>query len=198
MPALADQLDLFIIPKPPASSLLVLEAHASSEYRPRTLANAHAADVTVAFAVDFNTAGERLTARVAGRRYLAIAYDTNPAIAAEALLAKLRQAAASVLNVAGNGIYTLKTAGHTQADVNAWVYAVLKQVLVHTNLTCIRSGGQTGIDQAGLVSAVALGIPAVGLLPKGYRQRLADNRDVNRDVAELHREILQQARILKS
>ena len=51
--------------------LTVMET-TSPKYHDRTVANARWADMTIAFAVDFSTAGERLTRKAAGDRYLAV------------------------------------------------------------------------------------------------------------------------------
>ena len=52
-------------------------------YRSRTIENASASDITIAFATDFSTAGERLTARAARESargtYVAIPYSPSPA-----------------------------------------------------------------------------------------------------------------------
>lgn len=65
--------------------LAILE-HASPSYAPRTAVNAKTADATLAFAVDFNSAGERLTRRVAEGRYLAVPLSREP----EAVLTQAR------------------------------------------------------------------------------------------------------------
>lgn len=46
--------------------MLTILEHKSSSYAPRTYENAAKADVTIAIAVDYNTAGERLTHKAAG------------------------------------------------------------------------------------------------------------------------------------
>lgn len=175
---------------PPAITLL---EDASSDYQPRTGKNARSAEVTVAFATDFETAGERLTKRVAGVRYVGIYYDSDVDAAAAKLIAFMQSRRAHTLNVAGNGIYTLARKGvsqdEAQRQVNRWVYEVLRRVHQAVVLTHIRSGGQTGVDVAGLVAGIALKIPVTGLWPKGYRQRLVTSNDVSRDVVELEQEL---------
>lgn len=158
--------------------MLEILEHGSSTYPPRTYQNAKAADVTIAFAVEFSTAGERLTHKAAGDKYLAIPLSTNAHIAAKTIYKEIRLRNARVLNIAGNGIYTLKKYGYTQERINQYVYDVLKPITTHLQLDRIISGGQTGIDLAGLVAAMGLSIPAVGLLPRGYLQRGLDNVDV--------------------
>ena len=65
------------------------------------------------------------------------------------------------LNIAGNGIYTLVQANSeaTQADVNNLVEEILKKFIQEgITIAEIRSGGQTGIDEAGIIAAQRLGI----------------------------------------
>lgn len=172
---------------------LRLSAHESYSYAPRTGENARGADVTVAFAVDFSTAGERLTQREAGARYVGIAYGEDPVTAASVLAKFMAARKGSSLNVAGNGVYTLKAHGVSQAQANQWVFEVLSKVLEQTPISALRSGGQTGIDQAGLVAALALGIPAYGLYPKSFRRRNADGDEVHATAAKLESELIEQA-----
>lgn len=75
------------------------------------------------------------------------------------------------LNIAGNGIYTLLGYGWGQCKVNQFVYDVLRPVTEHLLISSIMSGGQTGVDIAGLVAAYKLGIPCTGLFPKGFIMR---------------------------
>ena len=180
------QLDMFSDPGVfnGTPSLTLLE-DMSPEYKPRTLKNAREADVTVAFAVDFATAGERLTHRAAGPRYVGIPYGRPVREAATQLEAFLKQKQARSLNVAGNGIYTLNLRRVSQREANQWVYDVLKLATSAVGLRAIRSGGQTGIDTAGLVAALALGIPATGLYPKGFKTRGLDMRDVSNEATTL-------------
>lgn len=172
---------------------LRLQAHTEYSYVPRTGENARGADVTVAFAVDFNSAGEKLTKREAGARYIAINYGIDPAAAAELLCQFMVQRKGSSLNVAGNGIYTMSERGITQAKANQWVFDVLSLVMRKVKLTFLRSGGQTGIDQAGLVAAVALGISALGLYPKSFRRRDVKGVEIHSSEQRMREEILLQA-----
>lgn len=177
------------------ASILLLE-HASSSYSPRTYENASTAncDLTIAFATDFKTAGERCTMTAAGRNYLAIPleWDTPRMIAhiSKAMFEKK----AFRLNIAGNGIYSLLEHDLDQNAVNEKLYEVFKGVLGRGwRIDIIRSGGQTGIDMAGLIAGHALGIPVIGLFPKGYRQRNADREDFNADPSNLYIEIHESA-----
>lgn len=169
-------------------ALEVLE-HASGSYPPRTRENASKADLTVAFAVDFDTHGERLTRKAAGTRYVAISLDSDPIEAARILYAALRRFQATTLNVAGNSLPTLLGRGWTQARADQFVLDVLATCSKHWKLDSIRSGGQTGIDLAGVTAACILGIPAIALLPKGFLQRGADNKDFTQDAQSVRRQI---------
>ena len=81
------------------------------------------------------------------------------------------------LNIAGNGIYTLKS---EQAFYDKLLAEVLK-ALQDKGITIseVRSGGQSGIDEAGIKAAVSLGLKASILAPKGYRFRGKDNKDIS-------------------
>ena len=176
--------------------MLTIQAHSSASYAPRTHANAHAADLTVAMAVDFSTAGERLTHKAAGDRYLGIPLGGDPIVAARKLYSELRRRSASPLNVAGNGIYTLSRAGWSQEHVNQWVYAVLATVASHWPLSLVRSGGQTGVDIAGLAAAHALGLNSLALLPDGYIQRFEDKVDRPHSADAIRTQIERYAHLL--
>jgi hypothetical protein len=188
------QFDFF--EKPVKRAALELLAHSSGSYVPRTGENARSADVTVAVASNFETGGERLTARVAGSRYVAIPYGTPVQQAAERLSGFLLRQEAKSLNVAGNGIYTLAGKGVSQAEANQYIYDVLRRVMDTAPLDHVRSGGQTGIDTAGLVAAYALGVPATGLYPKGYRRRNAEGEEVYSTAEELTADIIAMAAAL--
>lgn len=154
-----------------------LEEHPSASYAPRTHANA-AADATWAYAVDFTTAGEVLTAKAAGDRILQTKVGTPAEECSKQLVAHLRKLKARSLNIAGNGLYTLITnfpgkPEQLQQKLDAFVLKVLTAVHTEYPLQQIRSGGQTGVDEAGAKAGIALGVPTLVLMPKGYRIRNA-------------------------
>lgn len=82
------------------------------------------------------------------------------------------------LNIAGNGIYTLAKNNVTQHEINQYVYRFIKKLL-DSGITIreIRSGGQTGVDEAGIIAAQRLGISCTILAPKNFAMRGADNKD---------------------
>lgn len=186
------QPDFFEEPKPP-QPLLTIEDHHSSDYGPRTGINARSADFTVAFATDFGTAGERLTKKVSAC-YLAIPYGENPVSAGQKLAGMVKSHGGSI-NVAGNGIYSL---GTTQAAANAWLFKVFNEAEKHCKITAIRSGGQTGVDQAGLAVGIALGIPVTGLFPKGFRTRDKFGKDATSSAEAITELLLSQAAQLRA
>jgi nitroreductase len=167
--------------------LKVLE-HSSSRYGPRTYQNASKAHVTIAFAVDFQTAGERLTHKAAGDKYLAVDLRTDVLDAARAVYRALKARDAHVLNIAGNGIYTLSRHGWDQHRVNEYVHAVLLKVYEHWPFQLLVSGGQTGVDLAGGVAGLCLGVDVEMTYPKGFKQRHEDK--IDRDHTQV--EILEQ------
>lgn len=165
-------------------------------YSKRTWENANASDVdfTLALAADWNTAGERCTRKAAGTSLIDI--DLPLAEGGLDLSDKALDRAASQvvdvlpdlfvkgepfgLNIAGNGIYTLQAKGVSQDQADEFVTRLLGRLrdrgLV---LDSVRTGGQTGIDEAGAAAAAALGIPVTVHAPKGWTYRDGSNRDVS-------------------
>lgn len=127
---------------PKETPATVFEEYKGYGYSARTYENARKADLTLAFAVDFTTAGE-------------------------------------------NGIYTLARNGWTQERADAVVTDVLTALQNHGNIhiDSVRSGGQTGIDEAGIKAGVALGLPTTVLAPKGWAFRTANRQDIFSEVA---------------
>lgn len=162
--------------------MINLLEHTSSSYGPRTWHNA-AQGVTLAIAVDFSTAGEKLTTKAAQKNGIVhldtrvFATDWIPA--SRELYKLLRDSDCRIVNVAGNGIYTYSKHGFDQQGVNFMVQQVLKQVHEHWKLDHVVSGGQTGADLAGLIAAAKLDIDCTGMWPNGYKMRFADGIDRN-------------------
>jgi len=183
------QFDLFSAPLQRAA--LSLRAHLEPGYAARTRDNAQGADLTVALAEDFTTAGEKLTHRMAGDRYVGVGLRAHCELAAEQIVRAMLAHNAFSLNIAGNGIYTLSKFGWTQTGVNQKVFEVLRRVSAQRPLSFVRSGGQTGVDTAGLVAGLALGIPVIGLYPQGFRRRFANGQDRLSTPEELELELRQ-------
>ena len=145
---------------------IIFEESKEYGYRQRTITNA-SADATIHFAMDFSTAGEILTKNsVKNQRKKYIPINANNLKVTkdriEKLVSKLNKVNAKTLNVAGNGMYTLckKQNDLTQERIDSFVFDMLNQALNHPNLKTkielIRTGGQSGFDEAGGKAGIKL------------------------------------------
>lgn len=171
----------------------------SASYPARTRENTEAADVTVDMAVDFKTDGENLTKKVAGEKFIGVQMRAssvagNPVeqgrlAAAEVARALKEKGLASgdgiSINFAGNGIYTLKKYGVTQEAANDYATALLSSLINDHGIkvSAVRSGGQTGMDEAGAKAGLDNGIPTEVLCPKGWKMRGEDWKDISDEAA---------------
>lgn len=156
----------------------------STAYPVRTKENADWSDITLALAENFNSRGEQKTLEVAGNKYVSsqlienvdeIANRIYNQIKAKGKLSNIK------LNIAGNGIYSLRK---DQEYYNNLVTQVL-QKLIDRGVTIaeIRSGGQTGIDEAGIIAAQRLGIPNTVHTTADYKFRGKDHKDISDEAA---------------
>ena len=170
-------------------------------YSKRTWENANADDVdfTLAFATDFSTWGERCTAKAAGDSIIQVGLPVKKDGGIDLSAKAVKNAADTVadslpeeflsgepfgLNVAGNGLYTLAAEGVTQQQADEFVVRVLASLQKRgVVLSSLRSGGQTGIDEAGAAAGRALGIPTTVHAPKNWLFRGADGKDVQGEAA---------------
>lgn len=159
--------------------------HKSSNYPPRTYQTAKESDLTIAIAVKYDTAGERLTEKAA-TNYLRISYDdwdswytpTKESYLDKCFLGLIENGIDKIkLNIAGNSIGTFARFGITQSQVNKKVFDILSFISKRYSIIQILSGGQTGTDTAGVVAALALGIPVKVIFPNGFLQRNESNND---------------------
>lgn len=180
--------------------IAVVQEHSSDKYSPRTYFNAKSADLTVAFAVDLNTAGEKCTQKAAGANYIGFKIDktTDSLYLARALYTKVNKKKCRTLNIAGNGIYTLSENGWSQSEINNFVFDVISKVTNYHKIDKIFTGGQTGVDLAGAVTAECLGIPSVITLPKGYIQRFENKQDVSMTKQDIEDQIMQGVSAIKN
>jgi hypothetical protein len=162
-------------------SELLIKQDKSDKYSPRTYYNAKHGDITVAFAVDLDTYGEKLTHKAAGDKYIGflLTDDSLTIDIARQLYKKLKANNAKTLNIAGNGIYTLKKHGCGQVFINQFTYEIISQVHKFYPLERIYTGGQTGVDIAGAIAGYTLNIPTEVTLPFGYKQRFENGKDIN-------------------
>lgn len=109
--------------------MLTIRDHYSSSYGLRTRVNAASSDLTAAFAVRFDTPGERLTRSCAEDHYIAIPLWLSTRPAARRLYRALRSHEAFTLNIAGNSLPTLLRQGIDQDIADEFLFGVLR--LVH-------------------------------------------------------------------
>lgn len=160
--------------------MINFQEHVQTGYAMRTLDNARLSDLTIAFAIDFNTPGEILTRKAAYGKYLAVnmLYSIDEAV--ESCIKEIDRRKATRLNIAGNGIYTLYKDGLvSQEQANEYIEAVLLLICsIKDKRFIIRSGGQTGADTAGLLAGDKLGLETICLAPKHYMFRDINGRDI--------------------
>lgn len=154
--------------------------HSSSKYPPRTYENA-SADATIAFAFDFNTPGEKLTkeaVRTQDKLYLPVDMKILTDgkygdLRYKNIILSLSDRKVNTINIAGNQLATCLKYSYAQELVDRLIYNFLSHIFNHSefdaNITLIRSGGQSGFDEAGLKAAVRLGIPALCVCPQGWK-----------------------------
>ncbi|EPG8943842.1 hypothetical protein L4Z64_001249 [Pseudomonas aeruginosa] len=152
--------------------LLKIIEHPANRYAPSISANATAADLTVAIAVDFTTRGEQCAKQVAAERYCPILLGGDAVDAARLLYREVKARRAGVLNITGNESFTLAPLRvWTQDCLNEWVGVLIGKVHQHLPLAGIRSCGQSGVESAAAAAGVALGLPVTMLLPRGLLRR---------------------------
>ena len=141
----------------------VFSTSGNNSYPSRTRENANWSDITIALAQDFNTAGEKLTKSAAGNKYVSsiLAAEFNDASEiAKNLYNQIKTKGKTdnlKINIAGNGIYSMK---QSQSYYNNLMTQILMKLQDKgVTISEIRSGGQTGIDEAGIIAAQRLEIP---------------------------------------
>jgi 5'-nucleotidase len=160
----------------------ILEEDMDSGYSARTEVNAKNSDVTIAIAVNFESAGEKLTKTVTKKHnkvYIPVSPHGDIVEKANKIVPLLNNTFygkqhSITINVAGNGIYTLLGA-LSQEHCDNFTYELLSTITKHPDLKIrinkIRSGGQTGFDEAGIKAGIKLNIDTIAYYPKGYRIR---------------------------
>jgi hypothetical protein len=178
---------------------VIVQEDKSDKYPPRTYFNAKSADITLALAIDMDTFGEKLTHKAAGEKYIGFLLDenTNGIEIGKKIIHFMQEKKAKSMNIAGNGIYTFAQKGYSQEHINSFVCDIVEYVHQNYGIEKIYTGGQTGVDLAGAISAEYLQIPALITLPKGYRQRLADGKDITQTREDVEKNIIYYAHLLK-
>jgi hypothetical protein len=166
-------------------------------YSPRTELNCKSAMVTIAMAIDYTTAGERLTKKSAGIRYYAVPYHlAKSKKALDDMVNAMPQSEALfghqplTIHFAGNGIYTFAKQGITQKMVDKRAYTLLSYLHSRKPIAKLWSGGQSGADEAGVKAALRLGIDVVVTMPANNRVRFEDGVDVSQTDIECIRRLV--------
>ena len=166
-------------------------------YRERTLRNIIESDMTIIFAADDTTAGEKLTlagCRKYNKPFLKFALPLMDIKLVKEVINKNVPDQVNSINIAGNGLYTLQKYGYTQFSVEVEVIPILLYLFLKTKVRTVRSGGQSGIDEVGIKAGILYKMSkhggdtkVIGLFPKGYRFRDINNKDHNDKEMSLNR-----------
>lgn len=154
----------------------------SPNYANRTKFNILNSDVTIAFAVNFYSTGEVLTKKICVDLKKPIIHipilTLTPKEASELIVIELNKIKLVLpfitINIAGNGIYTLNNK-FKQKEIDDYVFETLQFVTENPTfkfkINLIRSGGQTGVDEAGIKAGLKLNIKSIAKLPLGFKYR---------------------------
>ena len=156
----------------------------SKNYADRTKANAEWSDITMALAEDFNTAGEKLTKTVAGNKYVSANISNDVSTIVNNIYNQLVSKGKTKdikLNIAGNGIYSLKD---TQSQYDFKLIDIIKGLQAKgVTISEIRSGGQTGIDEAGAKAGQFLNIKTTITSTSDFKFRNKQGVDISSEQA---------------
>lgn len=155
-------------------------------YAVRSRENAMTTNLTIAFAADFNTPGEKVTEEAAKGKIIQVPLGSGEMSDAKEIARTIMSCMTTWekthpldLNIAGNGISVLEKNGISQSKINAVMTEILGEMRRSgINIQKIVSGGQTGADEAGIIAAKALRIPAEVHGPKGWMMRGQDGKDI--------------------
>ena len=156
-------------------------------YGHRTWANAAWSDLTLALATDFSSPGEVTTRRAAGDKYLRyqltsnlkrlITFNQDGEREARKIARMIRNHTCYKedgirLNIAGNGLVTLLKSGVDTRTVAAFISNIFTACKDEgVKILEVRSGGQSGVDEAGIIAAQRNKMKCSILAPKGFRWR---------------------------
>lgn len=163
----------------------ILEEDKEAGYGTRTEVNAKSADVTIAIAIDFASPGEKATKALVKKHdklYISVAPSGDVSEKADKIVNLINKTFEGVkhsivVNIAGNGIFTMK-GKMTQEQCDEFTYnllnAIFKHLALKIKIKSVRSGGQTGFDEAGIKAGLKLGVDTTAYYPKGYKIRDLD------------------------
>lgn len=156
----------------------------SSKYSDRTRENIEWSDITIALAENFDTAGEKLTKYSAEGKYVSSNITKNVNDIVDSIynqMTALGKTKDIKLNIAGNGIYSLSK-NQFQYDIK--LIDIIKG-LQNKGITIseIRTGGQTGIDEAGAKAGQYLGIKTTVNAPSKWTYRNKQGNDISDEIS---------------
>jgi hypothetical protein len=161
--------------------VITFQEHKETGYAMRTWDNARLSDLTIAFAINFNTPGEILTRKAAYGKYHGVEllelleFPEQPVLTT---LLEMRRRQATCINIAGNGIYSLSKL-IDQITADQLMFNFVKKLAMNCMWSfSIRSGGQTGVDEAALKAGDKLGLETICLAPKHWMFRDINGRDI--------------------
>lgn len=153
--------------------------HKEYGYKPRTIDNA-GADATIAIAIDFTSSGTKFTTReVIKQGKLFIPIDVSEKLEIrpeeiEKIKSLLKKYNVQTLNIAGNSLYSMQ-GKYSQSQMDFFVHYLVSWL----DIKHIRTGGQTGVDEAGAKAGARLGIPTTILAPRGWKFRNEFGKDIS-------------------
>ena len=175
----------------------VISEDQESCYQSRTAKNAEWSDITLAFAVDLNSPGELETKAAAGDKFLSFEIPDKDEALTEASYVKglVSEVVSAIrshsrypelcrqgirLNIAGNRLSVLTRHGISQDGVDSLLLSAMKGLLESSiPIAEVRSGGQSGVDEAGIHAAQDCGLPCSVLCPKGFRFSTAEGEELS-------------------
>ena len=168
---------------------LTITASSSVDYKSRTIDNIEQSDVTIALASDFKSLGEKLTKKEAESRNKYVSEiigersNNNAKEIAESIFNQIKKLGIDTskpvdLNIAGNGIY--QKGMPSQEEVDTLVTDILRELQkLGLQIKSVRSGGQTGVDEAGVKASLALGLPTIIHGTKDFKFRKEASKDIS-------------------
>lgn len=163
-------------------------------YASRTSKNARWSDITLALTADIESPGEKTTRKAAGDKFVGyilpdgfrdLEYYPNPVMKMAKEIAWLIEANPNFrkeglrLNIAGNAMPILSRHGITVNMVSSLIWHILVELAEDgTKIEEVRSGGQTGVDEAAVIAAQNCGLKCSILAPKGFRMHYEDGVEI--------------------
>jgi len=162
-----------------------IETMVSSLPNDKTLiANINEADAVFGLGTSFTTTDEKVVEQRAGKegKWYGVKIGSKkdapknlvpPQASIDQMVKNLSQMKGGVVNIIGNDMAQLAKEGYTQAEIDKYIYNILKEVTDQYPITQLISNGQTGIAEASIKAAKKLGIPVKIRAFTGYKLRSA-------------------------